>query len=253
MKKSMKTLFVLMVLSLFTIIGINTVKAESSVTNFNVVCEPGEIEKGDVAFCYIIGKVTNDASTQAGVHGLLTKVTTSHLNINSYKAGDGSAKFVAERISNGQKYSNKTPAEGYTCSTQGEECFGFFTVGASTPGQFKNAGTAGTGIAAIDKQYTSYTSFGYFEVQLDESATTTECGRICVFADFASAGTSYNAANHITTNAVCAEIKPKASVAPKPNTPETGSFASITVLVAGALIAIAAIAIAKKNNKIYKV
>lgn len=255
MKKSMKALFVLMVLSLFSIIGINTVKADASVTNINIVCEPREIEKGDVSLCYIIGKVTNDASTGAGVHGLLTKVTTSHLDIKSFKAGNGSSAFVAEKHTNGQQYTSATPASGVTCSTQGEECYGFFTVGTNTPGQFKNT-TTGTGVSSIDSQYTGYTNFGYFEVQLDDTATVTECGRLCLFADYAATAADYGKNVHVTTEEVCEEISPKVTgtaTPVKPDTPETGSFVSIAVLVAGALIAIGAIAIAKKNNKIYKV
>lgn len=248
MKKSMKTLFILMGLSLFTLIGINTVKAQDAfANNFNIVCEPSEIEKGDKAFCYMIGKVTNDTTTGAGIHGILTKVTTSHLNITSYKAGDGSSKYVAESIKNGQKFSTATPASSYTCQSEGEPCYGFFTAGAAQAGLFKNTGN--TGITAVDAKFSGYTSFGYFEVQLDESATTKECGRLCVFADYVSKGDGYGSSVHMSEQAVCAEIKPKATV----DTPNTGSFASITILVAGALIAIGAIAIAKKNNKIYKV
>ena len=248
MKKSIKTLFILIGLSLFTFIGINTVKADNgaSVTNINIVCEPSSIEKGDKTFCYIIGKVTNDSSG-AGVHGLLTKVTTSHLTITDYKAGDGSTRYVAETITNGQKFTAATPASNYTCQTQGEPCYGFFTVGASNAGLFKNTGK--TGITAIDAKYTGHTSFGYFEVELDETATTKECGKLCVFSDYVSTGAGYSSPVHIAEQAQCAEIKPKASV----DAPITGSFASITVLVAGGLIAIGAIAIAKKNNKIYRV
>lgn len=248
MKKSIKKLFILAGLSLFTFIGINTVNAEASAKNFNIVCEPGEIEKGDVANCYLIAQVDNDKTTGAGVHGLLTKVTTSHLIIKDFKAGDGSANYVAETHTNGQKYTAATPASSVTCeSTSGETCYGFFTKGASTAGLFKNTGK--TNIPSIDAHFTAYTSFGYFQVQLDESATTKECGKLCVFADVAKTTADYGQNVHLTDKAVCQEIKPKATV----DTPNTGSFASITVLVAGALIAIGAIAIAKKNNKIYKI
>ena len=51
-----------------------------------------------------------------------------------------------------------------------------------------------------------------------------------------------------TNNYVCQEVHYKGGV-----NPDTGTFASYTLLVAGALIAIAAITLAKKNTKIYKV
>lgn len=246
MKKSIKKLFILAGLSLFTFIGINTVNAAASANNFNIVCEPSEIEKGQEATCYLIAQVNNDKD--AGVHGLLTKVTTSHLIIKDFKAGDGSANYVAETHTNGQKYTAATPASNVTCeSTSGETCYGFFTKGASTAGLFKNTGKIN--IPNIDAQFSAYTSFGYFKVQLDESATTKECGKLCVFADVAATSADYGKNVHLSTGSQCQEIKPKATV----DTPNTGSFASITVLVAGALIAIGAIAIAKKNNKIYKI
>lgn len=250
MKKSIKKLFILAGLSLFTFIGINTVNAEAAINNgnFNIVCEPGEIEKGQEANCYLIAKVDNDRTTGAGVHGLLTKVTTSHLIIKDFKAGDGSANYVTETHTNGQAYTAATPASGVKCeTTEGEICYGFFTKGASTAGLFKNTGK--TNIPSIDAQYSAYTSFGYFKVQLDESATTKECGKLCVSATVANTSADYDKKIHLSSNAPCQEIKPKATV----DTPNTGSFASITVLVAGALIAIGAIAIAKKNNKIYKI
>ena len=257
MKKSMKTLFILMVLSLFSIVGISTVKAAetASASDFNVICEPKEIEKGDKSNCYLVGKVVED-NTGAGIHGILTKVTTTHLNIVDFKAGNGSnTGLTQQHLLNGQPYN--APATGVTCTTQGEECYGFFTANAASPGAFKTS-TNGSGVAAVDNdnRYKNFTVFGYFVVELDETATTAECGRLCVFADYAATAADYGKNVHLSSAIQCEEITPKITVNPtpvNPDTPETGSFVSIAVLVAGALIAIGAIAIAKKNNKIYKV
>ena len=51
-----------------------------------------------------------------------------------------------------------------------------------------------------------------------------------------------------TNNYVCQEVHYKGGV-----NPDTGTFASYALLVAGALIAIAAITLAKKNTKLYRV
>ena len=84
------------------------------------------------------------------------------------------------------------------------------------------------------------------------------CGDICVkvwtipdgvyYSKALECGTGTGCVQHTTSEQKCVEIHIKAS-----GSTETGAFASYTILAAAAFIAISAVAIAKKNNKLYKI
>ena len=107
----------------------------------------------------------------------------------------------------------------------------------------------------------NYAILGVYEVQLDPDMPSgaNRCGDLCIkvwtvpdgvyYSQAASCGTgAAGCAQHTTSEQKCTEIHIKAS-----GETETGAFASYTILAAAAFIAISAVAIAKKNNKLYKI
>ena len=106
-----------------------------------------------------------------------------------------------------------------------------------------------------------YAILGVYKVKLDKDMPqgANRCGDICVkvwtvpqgvyYSQASSCGTGgENCAQHTTTEQKCTEIHIKAD-----GETETGAFASYTILAAAAFIAISAVAIAKKNKKLYKI
>lgn len=106
---------------------------------------------------------------------------------------------------------------------------------------------------AATKGNTGYTILADFTVALSDdlansNSSIEKCGKLCISAQAAANSTAYGML--AGTGTVCDEINLRVEGTPNP---PTGSFVSYIVLVAGALIAIAAIAIAKKRNKFYRV
>ena len=106
-----------------------------------------------------------------------------------------------------------------------------------------------------------YAILGVYKVKLDKDMPqgANRCGDICVkvwtvpqgvyYSQASSCGTGgENCAQHTTVAQKCTELHIKAS-----GETETGAFASYTILAAAAFIAISAVAIAKKNKKLYKI
>ena len=77
-----------------------------------------------------------------------------------------------------------------------------------------------------------------------------DCGRLCVEVSYSGDRSDYGAleGNVTGTDAPCAEVKPTGTPQPP-----TGSFTSYIVLIGGAFVAIGAIALARKNNKFFRV
>lgn len=123
-----------------------------------------------------------------------------------------------------------------------------------------------------------YGVIGNVVVELDEKAKVNECGELCIkvwkvpnaiaydryntdCAVAASGDPNCGEATSVqpspkaeSAGYFCEEIHLKTTPEPEPGeTPPTGAFASYAVLAAGALIAISAIAMAKKNNKFNKI
>ena len=101
----------------------------------------------------------------------------------------------------------------------------------------------GNGIMVIGKVITHIS---------DDVDAGSSCGELCVLTKEAATVDSYNNTSEGSDEYVCAEVHYTKDGTPASNV-ETGAFTSYFLLAAGALIAISAIAIAKKNNKFYRV
>lgn len=115
--------------------------------------------------------------------------------------------------------------------------------------------------STVLKDHQDYSVIGNYVVEMPaESTDGGSCGEICIIAkgvqklaDYAKWNTE--GSQDIFVPNVCVEIG-RVSENPNPGitpVPETGAFASYALLVAGALIAIGAITIAKKNNRFNKI
>lgn len=246
-------------LSLCAFLMAGRVNAAASANNFDIVCDPQSVEKGNTATCHLVAQINGDT----GIFGVVAKVTEmKHLRLYT---GDGSTgvhgasnNVVGEYLKNGQSSSVVT---AYSCVTTGSTVSDpFCALFMSKNGTNQILPTTGTSISGLKKgnnEYKNYTDIGYFTVELDETATKEDCGRLCVsvqYGETSAAFTSNDLSAGTTGTAACDEITPllTESLGVK-ETPETGNFASYAVLIAGAFIAISAIAIAKKHNKFYRV
>lgn len=162
---------------------------------------------------------------------------------------------------------NSNPAAGENISDYA--CAVFYSKGASnafTPASIRQDSEVRQKI--ITTAHADYGIIGGYTVKLKEDASSTgDCGHVCVKAWGAETLTSYAKMTEATggkdssgssdtpKNNTCTEIhKEGGSQTTNPgHSPETGAFTSYAVLIAGALIAIGAIAIAKKNNKFNRI
>ena len=244
--KKIKNILCLSIVALcsFCMIGIMNVSAGSA-TNFKVVCNPESLEKGDLASCYFIAKVTDS------VDGFVTKVHTEgntgskNLEIAKVYAPPTKTDSIgAETVNSGAKITDTAAnAYNYTCESD-NKCYIFYAKSGKSITADTNI--ADNGIEAI-KGNTGHTLIGYYEVKLTDNATMNDCGRLCVEVEFSENGSDYGtlSGNEVSS---CAEIKPTGT--PQPS---TGSFTSYIVLIGGAFVAIGAIALARKNNKFFRV
>ena len=147
--------------------------------------------------------------------------------------------------------SGASPSEGkaigYQCDNSNGGCYVFYAkTGKSITAV---ASAADNGVPALNGN-TGFTVIGYYEVKLSDSATLTDCGRLCVEVAYSGDGSDYGAleGNVSGSSSPCAEVKPTGT----PQVP-TGSFTSYIVLIGGAFVAIGAIALARKNTKFFRV
>lgn len=137
-----------------------------------------------------------------------------------------------------------------------------------------------TNIKGLTAQHISdgYGVIGSVVVELDADAKVNECGELCIKVWQVPDAKAYDqykdcavkesgdpqcgeptkiepAPNATPGGYFCEEMHLKTKPEPEPgeDTPPTGAFASYAVLAAGALIAVSAIAMAKKNNKFNKI
>ena len=243
--KKIKNILSLSIVALcsFCMIGIMNVSAGSA-TNFKVVCDPASIEKGDTANCYLIAQISGD------IDGVITKVyTEGSKNLTIQNVQPAPAKqndMKAEFIDSGASPS-EGKAIGYQCNNSSGGCYVFYAKNGKTISEVTNV--ADNNVEAI-KGNTGFTVVGYYEVKLSDNATLNDCGRLCVEVAYSGDGSDYGAleGNVSGASSPCAEIKPTGT----PQVP-TGSFASYVVLIGGAFLAIGAIALARKNNKFFRV
>lgn len=221
----------------------NIVNAAASVSNFNISCDTDKIMPGETATCYIGATLENDPTTGAGLHGMIVKFDTSHLEVSGIESPFAGVK--AEIVQNGQQ----VPAvaalgngQSYTCSF-GTPCYAYITEKPGD-GLIQKGKSSISGIGSD-----SITVVGIVNVTLpkDTKANVGDCGTVCIDPFYFLTDQSYSDPRSSQVGGKCAEINIVDG-----NT-ETGNFLSYAVLAAGAFIAISAIALAKKHNKFYRV
>ena len=270
MKKN-KIAILVLGLFVFCLIGIGKVSALTN--SFQVVCAPEALEIGQKSKCYIIANLNNNDA----IYGVYSRAVTRDLTVKT--VGTNQTGVDAGLIYAGQK-SGKGKNGLFSCDTalavdlknaagktiaelgykDPKQC-AYFESSTTEPKIVK--GYKSTTISSkVSAMGTGYTEVGYYEVELDSTATANNCGTLCVDIWYLekysatttsipkSTGNESQAKTYFPASTVCGEVT--TIVKPKENT-DTGNFASYTVLIAGACIAIAAIAIASKNNKLYKV
>ena len=246
-----------------------------------LICEPDTITVGEGTDCYLVGK-PNPANGDA-VHGYLTYAyTTEYLELNGAKANKNipntDAHFMdATSATGGLTATGNMPAgmNGVLCEYDKDihggldfGCAIFYTIKGQSSAFTPASITTGNDRNTVPNGDTTYGVIGSYQVSLSTQAEGEACGELCVKAwvipgenDYAHAescqtdgktatGGSCSDVTASQTNAqyLCREVHYRGGV-----NPDTGTFASYALLVAGALIAIAAITLAKKNTKLYRV
>lgn len=263
MKKAKNLLLVaIFAICSFILVGEVNAAATASVSSFQLVCTPDNVENGATTKCYLVANIENSDSGE-GLYGVVTHNSFHNLtleNVESLISGVNAAK-----LSNGQSTMVSTANIQYTCNkTTG--CSVFYSNGAVESDDPNTAAPNGSQAGLIKKgssqaisgggfDGTNYTAIGAYTVKLSEDATTAECGQMCVdvfyalksteFVHDAASGDSLRSAG----STVCDEVKPSGKGTELP----TGSFTSYIVLAAGALIAVGAIVVAKKNTKFNRI
>lgn len=206
-----------------------------------------------------------------------SKIENTGVAFNHATTHNGSDKFTGESMPSG--------IESIRCERSGEwiesagrpekvesdyACAVFYTkVGSSknayTPSSLRNDEEL------IDKiipnlKASKYGIIGSYTVKLKDDATTSgDCGSICVKAWGIKDAADYDKivmngdasiSDDLPQANACVEIHKQSTPTTHPGgtiVPDTGAFTSYIVLAASALIAIGAIAIAKKNNRFNKI
>lgn len=174
-------------------------------------------------------------------------------------------------------------------TTASQGCGIWYSTGdpAYDPDSLKAAGFAGVPSASAFavSSLNNYVVLGAIQLKLDENNDVEKCGNLCIasygiatnadwaFADcvnesmntsMGSESKSCGNAENTTTRSTrthgpesngyfdCYEIKLRAGENPA-NYPETGAFVSYAILAAAALIALSAVTIAKKHNRLQKI
>ncbi len=286
MSKKRKLLFILIALLVIPLVGLRNVNAAAlGIKNRTVVCED-DLEVGESTKCYLLG--TGESSGES--HGFVTKVYTRDglrlMDAAGYPADTKAFKVEPTSGSEGKKTSdgiinnlickadagtNTNTDYPYTGEGQDYACVAFyssskdkknFTVANGKPKSsdtklkehFDNQGLAGLMV------------IGSYTVKLENGDANSGCGEICVKSWEIEEASDYDTysngpdAGGATVNPgegsnqyFCAEVHIEREPGESLGTPETGAFVSYTLLIAGALIAISAIVIVKKNTKIYHV
>lgn len=203
-------------------------------------------------------------------------ITTEEAPNNKYVTGEGNTNVYKCELSWYDLSSTRLTAEGADSTKQAittaksSYCTVLYSTSADsnpfTETALKSA--ASHTDALSDPVISTYAVLGIYTVQLDpntDKKPNSRCGDICVKVWAVPAGMYYSKAKDCqsatpgdgsdcsaTTTSVpqaCTEIHLKGDG----GSTETGAFASYAILAAGAFIAISAVAIAKKNNKLYKI
>lgn len=240
----------------FAIVGLGQVKA---ISNYRVVCD-GELEIGTNGHCYLIALLENNET----LHGVIATTVVEDLKIVGSNSGNSTTVAPTGAVIDGVKVGNTDytckanavglSAGGVTINNPGNyACYGFISKTTENAIKKDYDSTMQASAPAATKGNTGYTILADFTVALSDdlansNSSIEKCGKLCISAQAAANSTAYGML--AGTGTVCDEINLRVEGTPNP---PTGSFVSYIVLVAGALIAIAAIAIAKKRNKFYRV
>ena len=217
------------------------VRAEASEVAYAKLVEPGKTasESGVTGNKYVIGEEGKADEFKCNLSWM--DISTTRLNA----AGASSAQVITTTNKN-----SSACALYYSGSN----------ISVFDAGTLKTAGKH-TDVFKDSTNRDEFAILGVYEVSLDPNMPqgANRCGDICVkvwtvpdgvyYSQASSCGTGgTGCAQHTTSEQKCVEIHIKAS-----GSTETGAFASYTILAAAAFIAISAVAIAKKNNKLYKI
>lgn len=262
-------------------VGMTTVNAATyntfALLNSDVVCEPNTLEKGDMATCYIIGQP--DGADDSSVHGYVVNAyTTKYLTLENTKkvvsTNTGHVFSNAQSATETIKASDDMPADLKLFSCQNDStistdeelssfgCGVFYTVNGATSNAFTKTAVLGaaSNVESGVLPNSTYGAIGAFYVKLSDDVQGNECGEICVKAWRVPEATMYSDSKFNCTDAGCGtetnnvyDCKEVHYNAPIIEPGETGAFASYALLIAGALIAISAITLAKKNNRFSRI
>jgi hypothetical protein len=281
--KKVKNMLLMSLLTIcaVAIVGIDKVYAVPFQMRMTLVCEPDTISAGEGTDCYLVGQPT--PTNGDAVHGYVTYAyTTEYLELNGATANSNIANAGAHFMepssaTGGLTATGNMPAgmNGLVCKYDSEipgsldfGCAIFYTVSGKSAAYSPTSITTGNDKNILPSGDATYGVVGSYQVGLSTEAEGEACGELCVKAwvvpgenDYphvencqadgkTATGGTCSDVTQSQTNAqyVCREVHYRGGV-----NPDTGTFASYALLVAGALIAIAAITLAKKNTKLYRV
>ena len=285
MKKDFKRLMLMAVIGICSLFVGTIVSAKGlTITSQQLICDPQSIEAGGNADCYIIGSADNATDVS---HGIIVQFyTTDKLSVTGAKVNDkikASAGALIKRpqdqtTGNGGSLDAVDGVKNFSCDlkidrtgeTRDAGCIVFYTAGtANAVFTRANLGKPTTLTKSLSDRIPDESTLvvlGNMTVKLDKDNQAEACGNVCWQTWTIPTADDY--ARYATCQAAtpgtpgCGETP--TSVTPKeceelhmktgnPENTITGSFVSYTILAAGILLAISAVAIAKKNNKLQKI
>ena len=289
----MKKIKNMLLISLLTIcaaaiVGMDSVNAETFTlgTSPSIICEPDSISAGQGTDCYLVGK-PDPASGEYSVHGYVTYAyTTDYLELNGATENKnipntGAHFMEPSAATGGLTVSGNMPSgmAGLTCnydSTNVESgmdfgCAIFYTHSGKSNAFTPASITANNDPNTVPNGDTTYGVVGSYQVSVSAEAQGEACGELCVKAWAVPGESDYTHVEYCAADGEkadgtkCTDVTALQTVTGKNGyvcrevhyiggvNPDTGTFASYALLVAGALIAVAAITLAKKNTKLYRV
>ncbi len=280
-----------MTICTFAFLGINKVNAAVfNLQNTDLVCEPASVSSGQSTDCYLIG-VPSPTGTEYSANGYVTYAyTTRYLNLNGAAVNSEitNADVTFIKPTSATQAITMSPdmptgLTGFQCTYDSQNiegglqfaCAIFYTKkdqsNAFTPTSIKKVNSKISGSSVLPNA--NFGIIGSYQVSLSNDMpedVVSACGELCVKAWVVPGSDDYNHVDACATDGVradgnnCTDISSVQTTGTKLYTcqevhvtgksnPDTGTFASYALLVAGALIAISAITLANKNNKIYRV
>ena len=288
--KKIKNMLLMSLLAIcaIAVVGMDKVNAASFDigSTATIICEPDTVSTGEGTDCYLVGK-PNPASGEYSVHGYVTYAyTTEFLELNGVSKNanipNTGAKFIEpSSATGGFTATGNMPSglNGFICqydsaSVESGMDFGcaiFYTLSGQSNAYTPASITKGNDSKVLPNGDTAYGVIGSYQVSISTEAEGESCGELCVKAWNVPGESDYT---HVSScqadgkkadGSNCTGVTALQTVSGKNGyicrevhyvggvNPDTGTFASYTLLITGALIAIAAVALAKKNTKIYRV